>query len=152
MSHYDEMGVFSTMTRRRISKKAGRSGGTGSPEEKKPPSSIPTTALTDYELRTLKSVIFGYLGFLRNTVDVQPEREAAITLLQALSDRLLVTLKADGIVYFPHEELVVILEAIIGFKLLLVTCFPQTTHRDMALADVDRLLACLMRARSLPLN
>ena len=133
-------------------RKPGRVGGNGKAEEKKPPSSIPTTALTDYELRTLKSVIFGYLGFLRNSGDDEPEREAALSLLQAIYDRLLLTLESDGIVYFPHEELVVILEAIIGFKLLLVTCFPQTAHRDMALADVDRLLECLMRARSLPLN
>ena len=133
-------------------RKLGRVGGNGKTEQKKPPAFIPTTALTDYELRTLKSVIFGYLGFLRNSGDDEPEREAALSLLQAIYDRLLLTLESDGIVYFPHEELVVILEAIIGFKLLLVTCFPQTAHRDMALADVDRLLECLMRARSLPLN
>jgi hypothetical protein len=140
------------MTKLHKRRRAGRIGGTSSHERKQPRSSIPTTELTDYELSTLKTVIFGYLGFLRNTVSSQPELASRITLLQGIYDRLPLVLESDGMIYFPHEELVAVLEAIIGFKLLVATCFPQTAYRDMAIADVDRLLAGLMRARSRPLN
>lgn len=140
------------MTKPRRSRPAGKMEGTGQAEQKQPRSSVPQAAFTEFEMLTFKHVIFGYLGFLRNIVDSQPERASTITLLQAIYDRLFLTLESDRVIYFPHEELAAILEAVIGFKLLLATCFPQTARRDVAMVDVDGLLQAFMRARSLSLN
>jgi hypothetical protein len=107
-------------------------------------------ALTERELITLKSVLSGYLGFLRNIGE--PKALETQSYLQAALDRLPEHLEMGDIIYFEYEERIAILEAVIGFKLLLVTTFPPTKHRDVALADVERLYQCLINARSLPLN
>jgi len=108
------------------------------------------TTITEHELATLKNVLYGYLGFLRNIKE--PKAVETQSLLQVVYDRLPEHPQTSDISYFSYEERIAILEAVIGFKLLLVTAFPQTQHRDIALAEVERLYQCLINARSLPLN
>lgn len=108
------------------------------------------TTITEDELATLKNVLFGYLGFLRNIKE--PKAVETQFLLQAVHDRLPEHPDASDIIYFPYEERMAILEAVIGFKFLLVTVFPHTTRRDEALAEIERLYQCLINARSLPLD
>jgi len=108
------------------------------------------TTLTEHELATLKNVLLGYLGFLRNIGE--PKARETQARLQAALDRLPVNLETGDTMYFEYEERIAILEAVIGFKLLLITAFPQTAHRDAALAEVERLYQCLINARSMPLN
>ncbi|SRR5579884_1410476 len=106
--------------------------------------------LTERELQTLKTVLFGYLGFLRNLKE--PNNTETQTRLQAIYDRLSQPLTVNEMFFFNYEERVAIHEATLGFKFLLVTLFPHTPQRDVALAEVERLYQCLIRARPLPLN
>jgi hypothetical protein len=123
--------------------------GKGGNEQKKRSQFLHTT-ITERELVTLKSVLYGYLGFLSNINELKAVETMA--RLQVVSDRLPEHLESGDTIYFEYEERIAILEAVIGFKLLLVTAFPPTKHRDVALADVERLYQCLINARSLPLN
>jgi hypothetical protein len=110
--------------------------------EQKQRSQFLHTTITEQELATLKNVLYGYLGFLRNI----KESKAAETqsILQAVSDRLPERTEVSNVTYFSYEERMAILEAVIGFKLLLVTTFPATPNREAALAEVERLYQCLI--------
>ncbi|HZO72444.1 MAG TPA: hypothetical protein VFB60_09600 [Ktedonobacteraceae bacterium] len=88
----------------------------------------------------------------RNLVDNQPEYRETLERVQSVHDRLPKHPESSDVTYFPYEECITIFEAVIAFKLLLVTTFPQTAYRDAALAEVERLYQCLLNARSLPLN
>jgi hypothetical protein len=106
--------------------------------------------ITEHELATLKNVLYGYLGFLRNVKE--PKAVETQNILQVVHNRLPEHPQSTDITYFSYEERMAILEAVIGFKLLLVTSFPATPNRAAALAEVERLYQCLIHARSLPLN
>src|SRR5713226_1110578 len=123
-----------------MSNKREKSGNGGNDQKKR--SQILHTTITNRELVTLKSVLYGYLGFLRNISELKAVETMA--RLQAVHDRLPERLEVGDTIYFEYEERISILEAVIGFKLLLVTAFPQTAHRDVALSDVERLYQCLI--------
>jgi hypothetical protein len=106
--------------------------------------------ITEHELATLKNVLYGYLGFLRNIKE--PKAVETQHLLQVVQDRLPEHPESSDITYFSYEERMAILEAVIGFKFLLITTFPSTPNRNAALAEVEQLYQCLLHARSLPLN
>lgn len=109
--------------------------------------------MTEHEFATLKSVLTGYLGFLRNLATNELEWSATLVRVQAVRDRLPEHPETSDVPYFfSYEERLTILEAVIAFQFLLVTTFPQTAQRERALADVERLYQCLMSAQSLPLN
>lgn len=111
------------------------------------------TSVTEHEFATLKSVLSGYLGFLRNLASVEPEQQAALARVQAVHDRLPEHAEAsDTIYFFSYEERLTMLEAIITVQVLLMTPFPPTELKARALADVERLYQRLMSAQSLPLN
>jgi hypothetical protein len=123
-----------------MSNNRGQSGN-GINEQKKR-SSYCQVMITHHELATLKSVLYGYPGFLSHIGE--PKALETRACLQAIMRRLPDCLEVGDTVYFEYEERVAILEAVIGFKLLLVTAFPQTAHRDVALADVEQLYQCLV--------
>src|SRR5581483_3845940 len=125
--------------------------GKGSNEQKQGAQFLHLT-ITEHELATLKNVFYGYLGFLRHLIAIQPQWRETLVRVQAVHDHLPEHPETNDITYFSHEERITILEAVIAFKFLLVTTFPQTAHRDAALAEVERLYQCLLNARSLPLN
>jgi hypothetical protein len=121
-------------------------------KEQKPSASSVSVVLTLDDLATLQTVIFGYLGFLRNVAHTQQKAQLTLARLQVVYDRLLAPPSSIDIMYFPYDERIAILEAVIGFKMLLVTIFPHTAEREKALVDVERLYQRLISARPLPLN
>jgi hypothetical protein len=80
------------------------------------------------------------------------EKGETMTLLQAIYDRLPDHFETGDMLHFEYKERIAILEATIGFKLLLVTTFPQTAQKEAALADVERLYQCLINTKALSLN
>jgi hypothetical protein len=112
-------------------------------------SSYDQMMICERDLKTLKSVLCGYLAFLRNVNETTASE--TIERLQMICDRLPALIKPGDLLYFTYEERIAIIEAIIVFKLLLVTVFPQTPYRELALADVERLYRRLTHVRETPL-
>jgi hypothetical protein len=90
-----------------MSNKQGQSGKGGNEQKKR--SQFVHTTISNRELVTLKSVLYGYLGFLSHIGE--PKALETQARLQAVHDRLPDLLETGGTIYFDHKERVTILDA-----------------------------------------
>lgn len=107
-------------------------------------------AMTNRELVMLKNVLYGYLGFLRGMGALKAEK--TMVLLQTITGRLPEQFEAGYTLYFEYEERIVIVEAVIMYKIMLVTTFPPMALTVKALADAERLYQCLLNVQEMSPN
>ncbi len=100
---------------------------------------VPNVPFSVSELLGIVSVIWGYVKYLK-TLPPSPEREERIAILERVGNRLQAELASvNGELQMPlnAEEVMELLEAMVGFTAQIKRFFPKNRERDEVMSTVN---------------
>lgn len=103
---------------------------------------LPSLPIGLNDLRSLTSVIRGYLAYVRRSVPLSAKQQAQIRTLQSLYSRLLLFQswnQQEIPIPLTLEELTALTEAMLGFVKLLHQMVPPSQERDGVIASLEGL-------------